>query len=44
MNLNDFGPLLEPEQLWTRGQILVRQDCPVPREAGFYAWYFRKKR
>jgi hypothetical protein len=37
----DLSPLLAPARLWTREQILVR-PCPVPREAGVYAWYFRE--
>jgi hypothetical protein len=33
--------LLTPNRMRTRSEILVR-DCPVPREPGVYAWYFRK--
>src|SRR5262245_36359634 len=33
--------LLHPARLWTRSEVLVR-DCPVPREPGVYAWYFRE--
>lgn len=33
--------LLEPTRLWRRGEILL-PDCPVPREAGVYGWYFRE--
>ena len=33
--------LLNPARLWTRSEVLVR-DCPVPREPGVYAWYFRE--
>jgi hypothetical protein len=35
------GPsaLLEPKHLWTRAEVLTR-PCPVPRQAGVYAWYF----
>src|SRR5262245_38953406 len=33
--------LLNPARLWTRSDVLVR-DCPVPREPGVYAWYFRE--
>lgn len=41
MLLRDFEPLLAPRCLWTREQVLVRSDCPVPRDPGLYAWYFR---
>jgi hypothetical protein len=34
--------LLEPPQVWTREEILTRTDCPVPRVAGLYAWYFKE--
>jgi hypothetical protein len=33
--------LLKPSRIWARSEILVR-DCPVPRESGVYAWYFRQ--
>lgn len=33
--------LLEPERLWSRVECLAR-ECPVPRAAGVYAWYFRE--
>ena len=33
--------LLRPERLWTRPEVLSRPG-PVPKEAGIYAWYFRK--
>lgn len=33
--------LLRPTRLWSRGEILIK-PCPVPREAGVYAWYFRE--
>src|SRR5690349_422197 len=32
---------LSPARLWSRTEVLVRA-CPVPREAGVYAWYFRE--
>jgi len=32
--------LLSPARLWGRAEVLVG-DCPVPREPGVYAWYFR---
>ena len=32
--------LLAPSRLWSRAEILI-PDCPVPREPGVYAWYFR---
>ena len=32
--------LLNPSRLWTRSEVLTR-PCPVPREPGVYAWYFR---
>jgi hypothetical protein len=31
--------LLNPARVWTRSEVLAR-PCPVPREAGVYAWYF----
>src|SRR6516162_4544244 len=35
--------LLNPARLWTRAEVVVRaRDCPVPRQAGVYAWYFRE--
>jgi hypothetical protein len=35
------GPasLLQPDYLWTRAEVLSR-PCPIPRQAGVYAWYF----
>jgi hypothetical protein len=33
--------LLNPEKLWSRVEIFA-SPCPVPRERGVYAWYFRK--
>jgi hypothetical protein len=33
--------LLHPDLVWSRDEILVR-DCPVPREPGVYAWFFRQ--
>lgn len=35
-----IAALLRPERLWSRGECLVR-ECPVPRTAGIYAWFFR---
>jgi hypothetical protein len=32
--------LLEPARLWTRIEVLAR-DCPMPRQAGIYGWYFK---
>jgi hypothetical protein len=40
MDLSDFGSLLTPERVWSREEVLVPTDCPVPRESGLYAWYF----
>lgn len=36
----ELASLLDPPRLWSRTEILAR-PCPVPREAGVYAWYFR---
>jgi hypothetical protein len=38
-----MGPteLLTPPRLWSRDEVLAR-PCPVPREPGVYAWYFRE--
>ena len=33
--------LFEPSKLWSRAEILAG-DCPVPKKAGAYAWYFRE--
>ena len=33
--------LVTPSRLWSRLEVLER-PCPVPREAGVYAWYFRR--
>lgn len=33
--------LLKPKRLWSRSEVLTR-PCPVPREPGVYAYYFRK--
>jgi hypothetical protein len=32
--------LLMPLRTWTRAEVL-NQECPVPRESGVYAWYFK---
>ena len=40
MALPSPSDLLRPSRLWGRSEVLVR-DCPVPREPGVYAWYFR---
>ena len=32
--------LLNPARLWSREEVLTR-PCPVPREPGVYAWYFK---
>lgn len=34
--------LLNPPKLWSRDAILNQKPCPVPRERGVYAWYFRQ--
>ncbi len=36
-----WADLLDPRRLWSRAEILAR-PCPVPREPGIYAWYFRE--
>ena len=38
-----MGPteLLAASRLWSRAEVLAR-PCPVPREPGVYAWYFRQ--
>jgi hypothetical protein len=41
MTVPHQSDLLSPSRLWARNEILVR-DCPVPREPGVYAWYFRE--
>jgi hypothetical protein len=33
--------LLQPPRLWARDEVLAK-PCPVPSEAGVYAWYFRE--
>lgn len=33
--------LLSPSILWSRAEILA-QPCPVPRQPGVYAWYFKQ--
>jgi hypothetical protein len=33
--------LTKPKRLWTRAEILIR-PCPVPREPGVYAWFFKQ--
>jgi hypothetical protein len=33
--------LVAPDRLWSRSETLVR-PCPVPREPGVYAWFFRE--
>ena len=37
----NFERLIMPDRLWTRSEVLMR-PCPVPREGGLYAWYFRR--
>jgi hypothetical protein len=32
--------LLNPDRLWSRKEVLSG-GCPLPREPGIYAWYFR---
>lgn len=41
MTFPHHSALLTPSRLWARSEILLR-DCPVPREPGVYAWYFRE--
>lgn len=38
--LSAYKRLLAPRRVWTRADILC-DECPVPREPGVYAWYFR---
>ena len=38
--MQETTSLLNPSRLWTRSEVLTR-PCPVPREPGVYAWYFR---
>ena len=33
--------LLEPTHLYSRSQVLTK-PCPVPKERGLYAWYFKE--
>lgn len=33
--------LTHPDELYTRAQVLGRSSC-VPKEPGFYGWYFRE--
>lgn len=33
--------LLKPSRLYSRQEVLHR-NCPVPKEAGVYAWYFKE--
>lgn len=35
-----IAALLRTERLWSRGECLAL-ECPVPRTAGVYAWFFR---
>ena len=37
----NFERLMTPDHLWSRSEVLNR-PCPVPREGGLYAWYFRR--
>lgn len=41
MNQSNFDLLLNPTHLWSRSEILAK-NCPVPKKAGVYAWYFRE--
>ncbi|WP_416349228.1 GIY-YIG nuclease family protein [Leptolyngbya sp. CCNP1308] len=41
MNESTFEAILNPTHLCSRPEVLAR-NCPVPRKAGVYAWYFRK--
>ncbi|WP_199306928.1 GIY-YIG nuclease family protein [Pseudanabaena sp. FACHB-2040] len=41
MNEADFQALLKPTRLWSRSEVL-NGVCPLPREPGIYAWYFRE--
>ena len=33
--------LLHPARVWSRTEIFSINPCPIPREKGVYAWYFR---
>jgi hypothetical protein len=41
VSVQETASLLKPSRLWARSEVLTR-PCPVPREAGVYAWYFRR--
>lgn len=36
-----FLDLFEPPRVWSRAEVLS-SPCPVPREPGVYAWYFKE--
>jgi len=36
----EAAPLLNPQRLWTRAEVMAA-PCPVPAQAGVYAWYFK---
>lgn len=38
-SLSLADPLLRPERLWRRAEVLAT-PCPIPSEPGVYAWYF----
>ena len=36
-----YHEIISPEKVYSRSDILVRKNCPVPKEEGLYGWYFR---
>jgi hypothetical protein len=40
MSSDEPASLLQPPKLWARSEILTK-PCPVPKQPGVYAWYFR---
>lgn len=40
MNESCLAAILNPPRLWSRAEVLAK-DCPIPKAAGIYAWYFR---
>jgi hypothetical protein len=39
--VDELAALTQPSRVWRRVEVLAR-PCPVPRQAGVYAWYFRE--
>jgi hypothetical protein len=38
--IRTFVPLFNSAHLWSRDEVLAR-PCPIPKEPGIYAWYFK---